>query len=103
MQLKDGEDCVYAGKDGAFCFHEFSDKQRDMTPQQFEKESVGWICTNPDNFANKKTAVEALCHAYPSDCSYEDQQQMQSFWNKVDATRKKKKKKAIEEPETVIR
>lgn len=104
VEIKDGEDCVYAGKDGAFCFHELSDKQRDLTPEQFEKEAFGWICTGPDNYANKKSAVEGLCHAYPSDCSYEDQQQIEQFWNKVDtAKKKKKKKKVVSEPESVIR
>jgi hypothetical protein len=68
---------------GASCFHTLSDKQRDLTIDQWDAERFGMVCTRAENFSNWKAAILKLCKATKS-CSFEEVQQIQAFFDRVE-------------------
>lgn len=92
IAIKDNEFIADAGKAGAYAFHSLSDKQRDLTKEQWDKERFGMICETTDVFTNLKEAIEALCQTTNA-CTYEQQQMVSEFYSKVQKTAKKASKK----------
>jgi hypothetical protein len=87
VDIKDNEWCVIAGIDGAYCFHTLSDKERDLTYDEWKFVSRGWLAGSPEAFANLKEAIDKLCS--DAKCNYEIEQLVQSVFKKVDAAQTK--------------
>lgn len=83
VEIRDHEWCTIAGLDGAYCFHTLSDKERDLTKEEFEALSLGWLAGSPEAYGNLKEAVEKLCSGN-SKCTYEEVQAFKAFFFKVE-------------------
>ena len=86
VKIENHEWCVLAGQDGAFCFHTLNNSERDITKEEWDALSPGWIAGSPEAFANLKIAVEQLCKETKK-CTYETQKRLQAFFEKTKRAR----------------
>gem|GEM_PF-5512937 len=71
------------GELGASCFHTLSDKERDVSKPEWERQRVGMICTSSDSFSNWKEVILKFC-AESRKCTYEMEQEVKKFSSRVE-------------------
>lgn len=82
VTIHDKEVCGNLGEYGAHCAHTLIDKTRDMTKAQWEKQSVGWLCTNSTGFNDGETALEELC-TQSNLCDYATRQELRAAFDRI--------------------
>lgn len=92
VKVQDSEFCADLGALGATCFHLLSSAHRDLSPAQWQKIRFGQLCETADAFANLKAVIETLCQNSAGSCTYEQKQQVDSFFQKLDSAKNKVRK-----------
>lgn len=82
IPIKNQEWCGDEGELGAECFNTLTADTRDLSPADWEQVRFGQVCTNTDNFADIKAALEKLC-SKTGNCAYELKKKATAFMNNV--------------------
>jgi len=78
VEIKDNEWCGDLGEYGATCNRMLSDRQRELTKEEWDLERPGMICGKPEAFANLKEVIQKLC-VKNKKCEYEKIKQATRF------------------------
>jgi hypothetical protein len=89
VAIKNEEFCGDLGSQGASCFFTLSSQTEDIPKAIWDIDRFGMICEEADVFADWKTYIEQLC-TISHDCSFETQQQITSFFKRVDEFKAKR-------------
>lgn len=81
---------MIAGSDGAYCFYTLSDRERDLSFEEWTNTSRGWIAGSPEAFANLKEAIDKLC-SETNKCEYEIEQLLKAVFGRMDKAQNKAK------------
>lgn len=83
VNIRDHEICGDMGASGAACFHTLTSDSRELDKATWDTYRVGKLCEDADAFADWKAAMEKLC-SQTGDCTYEQKQQMDIFFSRVE-------------------
>lgn len=76
------------GEFGATCAHTLTTDTRDLDKATWDQIRFGMVCESSDSFSDWKAVIEKLC-SISGRCSYEEKQQVQNFFlrmNKINQT-----------------
>lgn len=71
------------GELGASCFKTHSGDSRDLPKEQWDQERFGQVCTQAENFANLKTAIQKLCYLTKK-CTIEEKKILKDLETKIE-------------------
>ncbi len=83
VPIKDSEWCGDIGEDGAACFNTLSDKSRDISKKDWDKERFGMICTKPQTFSDWEASIIKLCKVSKR-CTFESKKIIIKFMRNVE-------------------
>jgi hypothetical protein len=89
VTIKDSEWCGDLGSQGAACFHTLTSAEEDLPKAIWDIRRFGMVCTVAGTFADWKQDIEDLC-SYSHDCDYQQQQEIEAFFKKVEQFQQKK-------------
>lgn len=81
-QVEVKDEVLYALRgagNGAFVAHTLNSTEASLTQPEWDAIATGKLCMSTDAFADYKEIIEKLCSYNPSECTYEQQDQLQSF------------------------
>ena len=84
VKIKNSEFCGDMGNLGASCFKTLSGETRDISPNDWDDERFGMICSKADTFADWKKAILKLCKMSRR-CKYESKKNIKNFGKKVES------------------
>lgn len=74
LVVYDREVCADLAANGAYCEHTFINKKRSIPKAAWEKERVGWFCTNSRGETDIETLIDQACTEL--NCSYEQREEL---------------------------
>lgn len=80
--IPDQEFCGDAGPLGATCFTTLSNQTRDITPEEWEPERFGMICSKAETYATNVAIIQKACRLCKC-CSYDAKKQILKFKEQV--------------------
>ena len=93
IQVPDVEACADLGSLGANCFTTLSNKERDITKEQWDTDRVGQLCLSGESFGKLKETILKFCKANSKICVYEKiEKQVNELDEKVQRSRRKRHK-----------
>lgn len=84
IKIKDSEFCGDMGSEGATCFKTLSGESREISPNDWDDERFGMICSSAKTFADWKKAILKLCDM-TNRCEMETKKKIDDFGQNVES------------------